>query len=292
MNVLGYALFKDPVGFLLGHWRRVLGRAAGELDYRNDAMGLVLLKQARKVQHMPSHLDDLIRENPRRSEALTVLAHVQLNAKDWEAAMATGQVLKRQFPAIFDGYRVVAMALRGAGQHDEAETVTLAAMLRFPRSTHIALQYAQCAQARGDLVEALRRSTEAAQRFPNDMRLHFLCTRLAIIGKCAKQAADMAAYNVHHWPDEWDAWLPYVELAEARCDWQTATAGSRQMLARFPARPESYWRGAKILRMAGDTVAAGAIIDTGMFIFPRNPQILQERSSVIAASAVATPIRT
>lgn len=286
MSFPGQALFEDPVGILLGTWRRLRGRATGELIYTHDKSGLSILGRARDVQYKHSLLADLIRENPKRPEALGVLASVQLNAKDWEAAMATGTLLRTQFPSIFDGYRVVGLALRGLGRHHESEAMILAAMRRFPVNARISTQYVHCAQVRGDLAEALRRCSAAMRRYPDDQWLHFLYVRIAMADTRTDEAIDMAAHNIQRWPDEWEAWRLHFNLAETRGDWQSAVAAHREMLARFPSRPESYWFGSKALRKAGDICAAATVMDTGIFIFPRDPDMLREREAVIAAGGI------
>lgn len=288
MSFPGQALLQDPAGILLGYWRRLRGQATGEPDYQYDKTGALLRQQAMRVQYMPMPLAELIRENPRRHEALSVLAQVQLKAKDWDAALATGITLRHRFPNVYDGYQVLASALRGQGRLDKSEAVTLAALRRFPRSARIAIQYVTCAQAMGDVVEALRRCESVVRRFPNDRWLQFQYISIATAAKQAAKAADMAAHCVRCWPDEWDAWILHVDLAGARGDWATAVEGCREMLARFSGRPESHWRAAKALRMAGDIAGASAIIDTGTFLFPRNQELQREREAVIAAQGRVT----
>jgi len=109
-------------------------------------------------------------DEPRLAISYAWSAHLKGDkVGDWKEASERWYALVSRFPDEKLGYAMVGFVwTKYLGRIDEAETLLLTGMRRFPDDIAIARQYARAADYRQDWGEALRRWDALAARWPND----------------------------------------------------------------------------------------------------------------------------
>ena len=104
--------------------------------------------------------------SPDEPEHLFEFARAALGRADWEAAIRRWQIAEERFPGSWQNPQGMALALRGMGRLDDAETLLRSAIRRFPDEPEPLFDFARLAEARHDWEEAVGRWRVAQGRFP------------------------------------------------------------------------------------------------------------------------------
>ncbi len=288
MDWRSIGIVSDPGGVLIGLWRRAFGDAVGELP-KTDA-SRSMMKKCLEFRYIEWELKKLRADNPDRPEPLLIEGRNARDDKDWAKLLEVGQILQRQFPALFEGYANVGLALRGLRRLDQAEALALSVQHRFPRNPAGFESYAACAEARGDLVAAEQRWNEARRRFPGTLWPWIRCCNLLMRLGRLDEAEVLASAVVAAFPDKVLAWTLFTEVAEVAGNWDAMATRCDEGMERYEGIPEFYARGARAARLKGDIVAASALIAKATFMFPRDKATLEEREHVIKAGGDPGPM--
>ena len=161
----------------------------------------------------------------------------------------------------------------GLNLYEEAEALANAGIKRSPMNWVYAEVYAEVAERRGDLAEAIIRWARVRRRFPN----RFLgYTReaecLLRVGKPA-QAEELAQRAMSRFPDERDCWLTSARIAEELGNWTEALSRWNAVAERFPDLPHGFSGAARAMLALGRHDEAEAWLVTARYSHPLNLEI-------------------
>jgi tetratricopeptide (TPR) repeat protein len=308
----------------------------GERQYPGVAAMLVLRARVARDAGRRDEAADLLytarQRFPTDDEAIIEtgwLAHI---ARDWPTAVHWWEIVRARTPQHVVGFINGAIALREQGSYDKAEALLTSAIERFPNQASPWIDYAMCAQARKDWTESAARWKEvrerfstvpdsylgaaqalreqgkftesqqvlddAAERWPDDVRIRNEHCWNAHIARDWPEAArrwealrsqnpallvgwtsgalalrELRRYDEAdrllrqaqvRFPHERAAWAEYAWLASARRDWPEAVRRWSDVRSRYPAFPEGYLRGALASTENWDFEAAEGLLREGM----------------------------
>lgn len=288
MGIILSGLWQDPRSTLIGTLRRLVHRADGFPRPNETAQRLQEL--ARSVRYISAELDGLVRDYPGYPEPLFERVLVQIDDNRWEAVLATAEYLVQRFGSYLLSYRLTCRALRHFKRYDEAETLAITAIRRFPTGAAGWEAYAQVAQDQGDMVTAERRWTIVARRFPKVMWPRLMVATCRAANGDREEADRQLRILVEVFPDEYWVLHHYADMAERRGDFAAAAARWGAVMRKLPGRPDGHERTVKALLRAGDLRAAVERLDSAAFLFPRDPGVLLARDMVIAAGGKVAPL--
>lgn len=191
-----------------------------------------------------SVLDAAVARFPDSSEGAMEWAMLALEAADSAEALQRWQAVVARFPDNPFGYAGVATALRQLLRLDEADTVLIGAIERFPSAAFLVSEYAVNADMRSDRDGALRRWQMVRERFPDDAIGY--AGLGAALGKANRfaEADALLAGAVARFPQDVNVAANYAWIAVSRGDWQEAIRRCEAANARFPDHPavKESWR--------------------------------------------------
>jgi tetratricopeptide (TPR) repeat protein len=189
-------------------------------------------------------------------------------------------------PAVWWGSTRIALALSQQGRMDEAKTLLIAAMERFPDDTGVFIEYARLAELHRDWTEAAARWATMAERFPRsweglagqaralreqgqvDEAQALLVQTVARFPAATSPLHDLARLHevVRNWPAAEQCWRDYVALDPSPwwCHVGLATALVEQgrhvdaqaaligQLERMPDEPAVFIAHARLADRMGD----------------------------------------
>ncbi|MCX7380940.1 MAG: tetratricopeptide repeat protein [Alphaproteobacteria bacterium] len=288
MGIILSGLWQDPRSTLIGTLRRLVRRADGFPRPNDTAQRLQEI--ARSVRYIPAELDGLVRDYPGYPEPLFERALVQIEDNQWEAVLATAEYLVQRFGSHLLSYRLTCGALRQFKRYDEAETLAITAIRRFPNGVAAWEAYAQVAQEQGDMVTAERRWAIVARRFPKVMWPRLMVATCRAANGDREEADRLLRILVDDFPDEYWVLHHYADMAERRGDFAAAAARWGAVMQKIPGQPGSHERMVKALLQAGDLRTAVERLDSAAFMFPRDPGLLSAREMVITAGGKLAPL--
>jgi tetratricopeptide (TPR) repeat protein len=96
-------------------------------------------------------------------------ARIAVRRQDWTGALRRWQVIRDRFDGYSIGHVGCAQAMTRFKRFDEADEILSAAQIRFPGESSPATEAAHCAEARGDVSEAVRRWKRRTLCFPFEL---------------------------------------------------------------------------------------------------------------------------
>jgi predicted Zn-dependent protease len=124
-----------------------------------------LMKTGRD-QEAEAMLEAATRAFPDEPELHIQHAHNAAQRLDWTEALNRWEVVRSRFDNRFLGWLGVTHSLKELGRFDEAEKIVIETRERFYRVEWFAVEWAEIAAARGDLVEAAERWKSLLNRSP------------------------------------------------------------------------------------------------------------------------------
>jgi len=149
-------------------------------------------------------------------------AKVSLEMGDLKSARENFVRAREQIPMYVVTSPISVDVLLGLGDFEEAERFTLDGAKRFPRHPHYLEGYAQVAQRRGDLEEAVRRWAVVRKKFRNSKK-SFVDGAVCLCGLDRLDEADaLLKRALQLFPNDVAVLIPYNRISEARQDWAEA----------------------------------------------------------------------
>jgi tetratricopeptide (TPR) repeat protein len=185
-------------------------------------------------------------------------ARIATMRENSEAALSRWTTVRTRFnhPS---GYSGAARILIKSGHYAEADQLLEAGRLRHPMEDGVAREWAYCAQARGDVTEAIARWKRVADRFPLHMATVLAAgSALEALGAVAEAETVLcgAADRIRHDP------RPLMDLGGwylRRKNFAEAAQTFSQLRQAFPDNPAGYTGSAKALHGAGQFLEAEAV---------------------------------
>ncbi|MSU90415.1 tetratricopeptide repeat protein [Rhodobacteraceae bacterium 2CG4] len=199
--------------------------------------------------------------------------------RNWTAAAELWSEALRRFPgkarpAWFLSLGDTLLDLRRTGR---AEQVFQAGAERFPAAVGLQAALARTAVARRDWPAAALRWQACVDRFPDEVRPHWLISLgSALISMGSLDRAErVLADAVARFPDNRRAFVSQARVAAERQDWAECAARWRTVIATFPDQdlPENGAGLARALRMAGRFDEADAVLRSYIAAHPNEAEL-------------------
>jgi predicted Zn-dependent protease len=177
-------------------------------------------------------------------------------------------LLRDRFPDDVFGYLITARALCGADRWDEAESLLAQTVARFPHDVGALVDWTHLALHQRDIAAACHRGGLLCERFPGHAFARLLAVRVLREAGRTAEAETLLGDTVGRFPDDPDALLDWIDMAQARHDLDEAVHRSRQFRLRFPDHVFGYVVMARIFRATNDTTAAESLLREAVARFP------------------------
>jgi tetratricopeptide (TPR) repeat protein len=153
----------------LSRWQTLINAspAEGSLGYQMGTIGMAIsLRRLRRFEEAETLLVSLRTLMPINPLPALEYAGIAEDRGDWPEAVQRWQQLQQRFPQWQPSYTGLIAALRKVGEAAQVDTVLADAASRFVEDAHWSIDYAECAESRGDFNEAASRWQIVRQRFP------------------------------------------------------------------------------------------------------------------------------
>ncbi len=199
---------------------------------------------------------------------------------DRDGAIEMLQAAIDRHPAAEAAYLRAGRLCRQVDRAREAETVLLEGMCRFPANMDLAAEYAAIAEDRQDWGQAARRYHLARERFPSQIWTH---ARLAAALRNAKrlaEAEEALLEGYRHVPHDRHFLTEHAEVAADREDWAEAARRFDTARERYPGFWWTCKRHADVLKRAGGTMEAEAVLAEGQRLAPGEPVVFLDHAEL------------
>src|SRR4029077_7958237 len=162
------------------------------------------------------------------------LFHPLRRERDPEEALRRAERLLARFPFFEEGYLLGVRILRELGRAEEADELAQIGIGLLPQSAALAVEYGHNAHERDDRPEAIRRYTEATERFPHHAGGPIgLAAALSLSGHHI-EAEEVITGAIERFPADPAVFAEFAQVAVRREDWGAALARWSDAQKRFP----------------------------------------------------------
>ena len=237
-------------------------------------------------------LEHLAAEFPDSPGVLIEWTERAIGREEWPEAIRRAAIMRDAHPGRRYGYLAGARALMRAGQFQEAEELTEQAMRLFSDAPEPYVEHARIAQQQQLWPLARQRWKRVREKFPDEPSGH-VALGIALVEMRAYDEADPILAKARElFSANEDAWRWFAAVAHRRGDWVEAANRWADLRSHFDHRPDGYLRGAEALLNAGHRSEAEKVIETGLFIFPKNKDMQRQHQAIFkqAQSAHSAPL--
>jgi len=163
------------------------------------AMGSIALRELERFDEADAVLLEGLQRHPANAELLGNYAGVAHTRQDLPEALKRWQAFHEKFPDDVVGYSIQGVVLREAGRYDEADTILLKGLQRYPTHPELLGNYAWVASKRLDWPEALKRWQAYRDLFPDQtLGHHQMMLALGKIRQLGEAATGTAQATVNN----------------------------------------------------------------------------------------------
>lgn len=209
---VGY-YWRDYVAGLLN---RILRRGHG--IYTETEARLLIAEQVNLIRYQGKRMAEMLDRHPKEPVIWREMALVMQEEANWKELLGFSAQIRQRFPNLAFGYRIGASAHFNDGDTATAEELAFRAILRFPQNPDCYFVFAECAEKRGDLPEAMTRRRAIIARFPDaKWASHGLMSTMLRAGE-ARAADDIYRNAIGRLPRDRDILNIGARIAEANGD--------------------------------------------------------------------------
>jgi predicted Zn-dependent protease len=188
-------------------------------------------------------------------------SHLPERRGDWTEALRRWQIVEDTFTDRAFGSYGRAQALIKLERYDEADEVLAAGRFRFPTESGLLTELARCAQARGNVPEAVKRWKYRIERVPMETWGYSGAVEaFKEMGEYAEAEAMIRA-AIERFPLEEYPTVMLCEFLRDRNDLSGEMEAWALLRQNFPDNEAGYTWGAYALRRAGQTDRADALLE-------------------------------
>jgi predicted Zn-dependent protease len=227
---------------------------------------------------------DALRRHPKSIFPASAWVDLAVARNDWPEALQRAELFRAMFPKRAEGVAAVAKVLALSGRTDESDAFVERNLKQFRSHPALHIQYAENARNRGDLGEAMTRIKPALQKSPQSINAYLIAISLLISMEKFDAAEDLIREGEKAFGEIAPSFslVPRAEIASHRKEWRRAAELWAEARMGQPGLSTCYFRGSRALREIGELNAARDLIMMGAERFPENPDIREEKETVLA----------
>jgi tetratricopeptide (TPR) repeat protein len=272
--------------FQRGDWPETLNR--GELareKFPDSSFGYVIAAQAfresRRLDEADLMFGDAVERFQGDEGAMLQWGDCAIRRSDWDEAVRRFALARERFPYAAFGYTMGVQALRAAGLTGRAEDLLSEAIDRFEQEPRLYVEWIECASARRDWSEVVRRADIVRKRFPGQLYgVAQASQALAELGR-TEDAQAIRGYMADQISDNPATLSDWTEQAIKARNWPEAQSRAALLLTRFPDHAGSYFLSARAFREDGKSGEAVAVLEEPLRRFPNEIALLWEASEAM-----------
>jgi len=229
--------------------------------YVGYTLGAQALTASNRMEEADALAEEAMKLFPAEITGFLEYARSAVKREDWTEAMRRWQIVQDMFEDRSFGLYGRAQALIKLQRYDEADEVLTAARFRFPTESGLLAEFARCAQARGDVPEAVKRWKRRIERVPMEVHgYHDAAAAFVEMGEYAEAESILRA-GVDRFPVEDGPMINLAKFLHERGDFPAEAEAWSALRQVFTDNEESYTRGADALRRAGRLEEASALLE-------------------------------
>jgi tetratricopeptide (TPR) repeat protein len=254
----------DPAA-ALQYWHQALVRYPAFTRTSHDSLNVLIgLKRYDEAEALMLEGMKRERHDPFFAEGYAWVAH---HRGDLGTATERYAKARRMFPGAPEAYIAGARCLREAGQLDAAEKLNATSIKRFSKDLRVWMEWAQLAEAKGDLEEALSRWETVAEKHPHVICEQGIARVLEKLGRLDDVEARLEQARLR-FPIDPTLAIARAELADRRGDKEDAARCWADVMRRFPRLPRGYQQAYRALLEVDRVEEAEAAMVDAMDRFP------------------------
>ncbi len=201
-------------------------------------------------------------------------ANVAMHREAWDTACIRWQAFRQRFGNKPEALELEAEALIQAEKLEQAESLLVMAVKRFPNRRPLAFKLAQLSSQRQDWAVAIQCWRRLRKRFKPTVECY-----KAESWACAQaghwdDAESLLETAMKRWPRNKSLHLCRAEYAMSREDWTTAAARWVQMCRDFPDTPKAWLRGTRAYIQMAEFDLAENFIREAINHFPGHAELM------------------
>lgn len=165
--------------------------------------------------------------------------------KRWIDAACLWHHVRTVYPNLLNSYTGEARALRECGRMEDADTILVDAVTRFPNKLTALTEYAWLALIRRNFPEAARRWIAVTSQFPNHSEAYIRAAQALMLQFNFVEAEQLLKTGMSELPDDADIATQHACVAYEQGRWPEATERFTEACGKFPYHAEA-WRGAAL----------------------------------------------
>lgn len=192
-----------------------------------------------------------IKRVPGEAQVWFEWARLAEERRDWSESLSRWQIVSEKFPHV-QATLGSARALVAMRRFDNAEQQLREVQHRNPLMVEIAVALARLASERGDSrEEIIHRWADVRRRFPRALTGYREGYRELLAMGCEAEVENLLLQAIDQLPAEPWPLVEHALRATAQKDWEVATVRWACVRAKWPHRPDGYYRGAEALAALG-----------------------------------------
>jgi predicted Zn-dependent protease len=253
------ALTRGDFGVAIERYAALRKRFPGV--WQGYVLGAQSLAAVGRMEEADALAERAMTQFPQEIGGFLEYGRLAVRREDWVEALRRWQIIQDAFRDRAFGPLGRAQALIKLERYDEADEVLIASRIRFPVDSSMLSEFARCAQARGDVPEAVKRWKRRVERVPMETYGYYDAAKaFEDMGEYAEAEAILRA-AVDRFPLEDGPTVRLAKLLHERQDYAKEAEAWAALRQVFADNEESYTRGADALRRAGHPDRADALLE-------------------------------
>jgi len=229
--------------------------------WQGYVLGAQALANKNRMDEADALAQQAMKQFPEEIGGFLEYARLAVQREDWEEAIRRWQIIEETFKTRSFGPYGRAQALIKLKRYDEADDLLKATRFRFPLESALLAELARCAQARGNVPEAVKRWKYRIERVPMETHGYYEAAKaLEEMGEYAEAEAILRA-GIDRFPLEDGPMILLAKFLHGQKDYSREAEAWAALRQVFVDNEESYTRGADALRRAGQPDRADAILE-------------------------------
>lgn len=216
----------------------------------------------------------------RQADDLLKQATRAMKAKDWQKATEHWVELRMLGARAVPAYDQAARALIHLDRTEEAESLVLEGIKRFPKNAALAMRHAALPEYRKDWPQAVTRWSAFHDRFKGTAYSHLQHAKVLILNGQMDDAEALLRIAAQRWPEDTLIATEQAGLAVSRNDWALALERWRTLRSRFEDSARAAQGECEALIALGLHEEAESLLQSVTSRYPDHPGLMMQHATV------------